>query len=358
MTKLLIYRMGSLGDTVVALPVFHLLARVFRDAERRVLTNVPVNTDAAPIQAVLGDSGLVHGYFPYPLGTRKPRQLFDLCRAIRSWGPDCAAIITERRGLSLQRDKMFLRACGISKILCAPTGIDLQNHRPADNNGLWEAEASRLARCAAELGSIDLADQANWSLQPTSREIETVGRRLRDWQGTDSFIAFSAGTKIEAKSWGDDNWTDLLKNLSARQPGLGLALIGGPNDILRSEVIAHGWRGPLINFCGRLTPRQSALVIDQARLFMGHDSGPMHLAASVGTPAVCVFSTHAKPGVWFPQGPRHRIFYPGLSWSGGSPPIMRNAEGETNITQIPVATVLDSCCSMLPQRASRTAVAP
>lgn len=83
-TKLLIYRMGSLGDTAVALPVFNLLARVYRDAERRVLTNMPVNSDAAPIEAVLGDSGLVQGYFSYPLGTRKPAQLLDLCRKIRA----------------------------------------------------------------------------------------------------------------------------------------------------------------------------------------------------------------------------------------------------------------------------------
>jgi heptosyltransferase III len=356
-TKLLIYRMGSLGDTAVALPVFHLLARVYRDAERRVLTNMPVSSDAAPIQAVLGDSGLVQGYFPYPLGTRKPAQLFDLCRAIRAWGPKRAILISARRGLALRRDKMFLRACGIWEILGAPTQRDLQNHHLSDIEGLWESEASRLARCAVRIGDIDLADRTNWSLKPTPREIEAVGRRLADWPGAGAFVAFSVGTKLEAKSWGDQKWTDLLKNLSASQPGLGLALIGGPNDILRSETIAHGWRGPLINFCGRLTPRQSALVIERAQLFMGHDSGPMHLAASVGTPAVAVFSNHAKPGLWFPHGSHHRVFYPGLSWSGGTPPVMRDARGETDITLIPLAPVLDACRSLLRQDANRAMAA-
>ena len=135
-TKLLIYRMGSLGDTAVALPVFNLLARVFRDAERRVMTNMPVNSDAPAIQAVLGDSNLVQGYFSYPLGTREPSQFFDLCRQIRAWGPDRAIFITERRGFALRRDQMFLHACGIHKILGAPTTVDLQTHRPADSAGL------------------------------------------------------------------------------------------------------------------------------------------------------------------------------------------------------------------------------
>jgi ADP-heptose:LPS heptosyltransferase len=345
--KLLIYRMGSLGDTAVALPVFHLLARVYRDAERRVVTNMPVNSDAAPIESVLGDSGLAQGYFSYPLGTRKPGQLLDLCRQIRAWGPDHAVFISARQGCAVYRDMMFLRACGVSRILGAPTTGDLQTHRRSSTEGLWESEASRLARCAARIGDIDLDNPANWSLAPTAAETAAVERRLADWPGAGSFATFSIGAKLEAKSWGDGNWTTLLKNLSASKPGMGLALIGGPNDILRSEVVAHGWRGPLINFCGRLTPRQSALVIERARFFMGHDSGPMHLAACMNTPAVCVFNNHAKPGVWFPHGRQHRIFYPGLSWSGGTPPIRRVAQGETGISGIPVTPVLEACRSML-----------
>ena len=47
--KVLIYRLGSLGDTVVALPSLHLIARAFPDAERRVLTNFPVSGKEAPI---------------------------------------------------------------------------------------------------------------------------------------------------------------------------------------------------------------------------------------------------------------------------------------------------------------------
>jgi ADP-heptose:LPS heptosyltransferase len=345
--KLLIYRMGSLGDTAVALPVLHLLAKVFRDAERRVLTNAPVSNDAAAIQAVLGDSDLVQGYFSYPLGLRNPAQLLDLCRSIRAWGPKQAVVISERQGLALRRDLVFLRACGIRKILGAPSSRDLQTHRPAAIDGLWESEAERLARCVATIGDADLANSDSWSLNTTPEEEESVQHRLARWPGTDAFVAFSVGAKISEKNWGDERWTDLLKTLSTRQPGLGLALIGGPNDIIRSEAIAHGWRGPLINFCGRLTPRQSALVLARSGFFLDQDSGPMHLAASAGTPAVCVFSTHAKPGIWFPHGTHHRIFYPGLSWSGGTPPVMRNAKGETNITMIPVSLVLEACESML-----------
>ena len=347
MKRLLIYRMGSLGDTVVALPIFHLIGRAFPDAERRVLTNFPVNSDAAPLQDVLGDGGFAEGYFAYPIGTRSPRRLLALRQEICDWRPDAAIYVTERRGLALRRDLMFLRWCGVSKVLCAPTSRDLQTHRAPDSHGLLESEVARLARCCAELGNADIADPANWSLRPTETETRLANNILSPWAGAGSFAAFSIGAKIGVKSWGDDCWSSLLEGLSARYPELGIALIGGPNDRERSDKVARGWQGPILNICGKATPRLSALVIERAKIFMGHDSGPMHLAASVGTPSVSVFSGHARPGIWFPFGAHNRVFYPGLTWTGGAPPEFRDDAGETNITLIPVAPVLDACDSLL-----------
>ena len=57
--RVLIYRLGSLGDTLVALPALHLVARAFPDAVRRMLTNFPVNVKAPAAAAILGDSRLV-----------------------------------------------------------------------------------------------------------------------------------------------------------------------------------------------------------------------------------------------------------------------------------------------------------
>lgn len=352
MERLLIYRMGSLGDTIVALPIFHLIERAFPDAERRVLTNVPINSDAAPLQAVLGDGGFADGYFAYPIGMRNPSRITALRREIKDWQPEAAIYITARRGFAVRRDLLFLRWCGIDRILCAPNSRALQTHRGPNDQGLWEAESSRLARCCAELGDANIADPANWSLRETGEESKAADQILASWSDTRSFVAFSIGAKIDFKSWGDDRWAAILKGLTAQHPDLGLTLIGGPNDRDRSDKISEDWQGPVLNLCGDISPRVSALVIKHAKIFMGHDSGPMHLAASVGTPSVSVFSNRAKPGTWFPFGAQNRVFYPGLTWSGATPPILRDAVGETNITLIPTAAVLDACDNLLKREPS------
>jgi glycosyltransferase involved in cell wall biosynthesis len=74
--------MGSLGDTVVALPCFHKLAVAFPNAERYVLTNIPVSAKAAALELILGQSGLIHGVVDYPLKLRSVKEMWSLSRRL------------------------------------------------------------------------------------------------------------------------------------------------------------------------------------------------------------------------------------------------------------------------------------
>src|SRR5258705_12293184 len=78
--RVLIYRLGSLGDTLVALPAFHLTARAFPEAERRLLTNFPVNVKAPPAAPTLEHTNLIAASFRYAAGTQSPRQPIGLER--------------------------------------------------------------------------------------------------------------------------------------------------------------------------------------------------------------------------------------------------------------------------------------
>ena len=94
--RVLVYRLGSLGDTVVALPALHLIARAFPDAERRMLTNFPVSVKAPAAAAILADNGLIHGYFRYTAGTRSLRNLFTLWQASSVGAPRRSSILPRR----------------------------------------------------------------------------------------------------------------------------------------------------------------------------------------------------------------------------------------------------------------------
>lgn len=311
--RVLIFRLGSLGDTVVALPALHLVARAFPRAERRLLTNFPVSAKAAPAASILEDSGLVQGYFAYPAGTRDPFTLLALWWRLIRWRPQVLVYLAAKRGIdSARRDAAFFRLCGIRRMIGVPLSGDMQQHRFEESTQSLEPEASRLLRNLVELGEADLDAPASWDLHLTPAEHARAREALLPAADL-PILAVSVGTKMQSKDWGCENWRRLVAELATLYPGHALTLSGSSEERAASEFAADGWRAasasPVINLCGRLTPRESAAAFARARIFIGHDSGPMHLAAAVQTPCVAIFSARNKPRVWFPYGGQHQVIY-------------------------------------------------
>ena len=306
--KVLIYRLGSLGDTVVALPCFHLIARCFPYAERVLLTNLPVHAKAAASASVLGDSGLVHGTMRYTVGTRRMGELLRLTLEIRRFRPDLLIYLMPMRPYGrVLRDRIFFRTAGVRRIVGLPGEWELK-HRFDAATGQYEPEARRLARAIAALGDAHPEEMANWDLRLSEAERQDAVASLGAL-GERRLIACGPGTKMQSKDWGQERWRELLARLHAQYPLHGLVLVGAQEDYEVSEYSAEWWRGAKVNLCGRLTPRETAAVLEGAEVFLGPDSGPMHLAASVGVRCVIAFSAHGLPGVWYPAGRQHQIVY-------------------------------------------------
>ncbi len=308
--RVLIYRLGSLGDTMVVLPSLHLLARLFPKAERRMLSNQPVHGKAPAASAILDNSGLITGYLAYPVGTRNPLTLAGIALRIRAYKPDLLVYLTKPRGEAvLARDRRFFStACGIPEIVGLPTGPLGTNLPPAESGGLWEHEAARLARSLAPLGQVDANDLRNWDLNLTADEKTEASRALAPLSPR-PLIACGPGTKMQAKDWGAHAWRALLDRLASACPDHGLLLVGAKDDHAVSDEVSPAWAGRVLNLCGVLKPRVTAAVLARAELFLGPDSGPMHFAAAAGVPCVIAFASRTEPGIWFPAGAGHRVVY-------------------------------------------------
>jgi ADP-heptose:LPS heptosyltransferase len=300
MKPVVIYRLGSLGDTVVSLPCFHKIAERFPDRERVVLTNFPVSSKAAPVEAILGGSGLAHRFLSYPIGTRSPAALWRLSAELRRLRADTLVFLSEPRGLrSAWRDVAFFRLSGFRHILGAPLTSDLQSYHRDRASGQEEQECRRLARCLAALGEIDIEDPKMWDLHLTAQEL-AVGRAAIAPLESAPFLAFNMGGKDPTKDWGEANWRRLMESLATDLGHLGLAILGASEESRRAHAVSEIWPGAVIDFCGRLTPRQSAAVLTHAALFIGHDSGPLHLASASLCPWLGVFGAHNAPKRWHP----------------------------------------------------------
>jgi ADP-heptose:LPS heptosyltransferase len=305
-----------LGDTIVALPCFHKIAQSFPNSTRIILTNFPVSTKAAPLETILGDSGLVHRAIAYPIGARSPSRLWRLAREIRSLKATTLIYLMPTRGRFRQlRDRVFFRMCGLRRIIGYPRDTDLYELRKDGATGFCERECERLARTMGELGSIDLDSRASWDLRLNEQE-KSAGRAVTARFGPTPFFAINMGGKLPVKDWGVDRWNTLMLALGKMYPSYGLLIVGGAEDSARATQITPTWPNIVVNACGILSPRESAAALQGASIFVGHDSGPLHLAAASNVACVGLFGNYNWPRKWHPYGEQHRIIHHAEGMSG------------------------------------------
>ena len=338
--RVLVYRLGSLGDTIAALPSLRLVAQAFPKAQRWMLTNFSVSVKAVPMAQILQNTGLIQEYIQYPLQLHDPGHIAALSRRIRSMRPEVMVYLAEPRGrIRLLRDVIFFKLCGVRKLVGIPYMGTLQRSMPM-GNGTYEYVGARLLRCLRSLGNISLENPSTFSLCLKPFEHAAAVTELKGLGTNRPFIVASIGGKVDVKDWGDDNWALLFSKLGKCLDGWSLAMIGSANERERTSNLLRNWPGRVLNLCNRLNIRESAAVISRAKAFVGHDSGPMHLSAAVGTPCVAIFSSRNLPGEWFPPGAQHRMLYRNICCMGCKRDVCED-RGKMCIRSISVDEVVD-----------------
>ena len=309
--NILIYRLGSLGDTIMVLPCFHQVLTAFPGANIVLLTNKPVASKAAPLEAVLGKDLFFNEIIDYPVGSRNPLLLLKLLFKLRTYKFDCMVNLTAARSEgAAKRDKVFFGLAGIKRMVGFPSEYGDFNLLTDVETGEKEWEAKRIARRIAPMGIPDLSIESNWDLKLTLPETAEAGYQLSKLPKGMKLISLSPGTKMQSKDWTVANWVALIKLLAAALPDWALVIIGAPDEIDAADQCEAAWhKDQVLNICGKVSLRQCAAVLKKTSLFVGHDSGPMHLAGAMGVPIVAVFASINIPRKWFPRGEKNHIIY-------------------------------------------------
>ena len=116
--------------------------------------------------------------------------------------------------------------------------------------------------------------------------------------------------------WPEQNFAELAQSLP-----LPCVIAGGPAEAELARAI------PGLNLTGQTDFFELAAITARATLAIGNDTGPMHLATTLGIPSVVLFSAASDPALTAPRYP-----------DGGWPIILR----APNLHDLPVAQVLAS----------------
>jgi N-acetylglucosaminyldiphosphoundecaprenol N-acetyl-beta-D-mannosaminyltransferase len=119
--------------------------------------------------------------------------------------------------------------------------------------------------------------------------------------GTRVIVHAGSGGYSLARRWSPENFAAVADTLHTKYNAQ-IVLVGTPDD--KASAVRAAMQTPAIDLSGKTTLPQLADIIRSADLYIGADSGVLHLAAAVRTPMIGIFgpSNHRAYGPWSPGG--------------------------------------------------------
>ncbi|MDI6853305.1 MAG: lipopolysaccharide heptosyltransferase I [Deltaproteobacteria bacterium] len=155
------------------------------------------------------------------------------------------------------------------------------------------------------------------------------------------YVVLHPGARWATKLWPATSWARLAEWLAKQD--LAVVLTGSLADRPLAAAVAGASQASVIDLAGRTTLSELAAVLRGAALAVTTDTGPMHLAAALGTPVAALFGPTA-PWRTGPFGEGHETVRLGLDCS---PCFRRHCPNPRCLTELPVEMVMAACEKML-----------
>ena len=156
------------------------------------------------------------------------------------------------------------------------------------------------------LGLMHPAGQFRAALRPLEGPLNPA---VPDFPAGSRTIAFAPVSRWPSKDWPAARYGELAALLLKRDPALRIIVVGGQADIPVGDAIAAAaavGKDRLFNLCGRTSIAESFALLGRCDLLIANDTGPVHMAAAVGTRCLVLFGP-TRPDWTGPYGEGHRI---------------------------------------------------
>jgi lipopolysaccharide heptosyltransferase II len=292
--KILLVRLRLIGDVVFTTPVIGALRRRFPDAhmtyvvERSAAPVVAHNPHLSAVIVVPHVRGWRRLVDDAALGRRLRRARFDV--AIDLHGGPRSAWLTWASGAP-RRIGYEIRGRSWMYTDVVARSRELQPRHSVQNQ--WDL----LARVDAAFASPASPDRDRVDMPVDSDASVAVARRLTGWgvrpDGRIIVVHVSAGNPF--RRWPESQFAELTAGLAGAAPDRWVLITGGPSDRDAAARVIAAARAKSPEAAARIVDAEGLslaelrAMVDHAALFVGGDSGPLHVASTSNVPIVALF---------------------------------------------------------------------
>ena len=305
--RILVYRIGNIGDILVTLPTLSAIRKKFPDAHITLLTS-PGQPGAPGAEHIL------------PMGEWYDELLVYFTPDVRSWQGRAGFLRRLRDGkfdLFIELPNQQSRPCDeVRNMIVAKlggcrhaVGFAVSQHALflREQTLLPQVrEAERIYRSVAEELCLDAYQDV--TLPVGDARQDEVGELLIRLGITDlePFVVMHAGAKRQTNQWPGERYARVADEIIGRWRTR-VILTGSQSELPLIEDIVDRMREKPTVLCGQLDLPQMTALLKRSCLYVGNDTGPMHLSAAVGTPTVSIFSARDFEQRWYPVGIGHEV---------------------------------------------------
>lgn len=144
---------------------------------------------------------------------------------------------------------------------------------------------------------------------PISDEAQRTVDTLLKREHIDSFVVLHPGSGGSARDWKAENFASLGDELE-RRFHLNIVLTGGKGEEKIVEKVKTSMQSVAISLVGKLTLEELAALYVRAKLFVSNSTGPLHIAAMVGTPVIAFYPPilQCSAARWGPYTKKKKVF--------------------------------------------------
>lgn len=308
--RILVIRLDLIGDLVMSLTVLRPLKRAYPDAEIDLLA-LPSSA-----QVITHDPDLAQVFTYDPNVWRRPKALFSpgawretlaLVRQLRVRDYDLAVSVFGPWAALLAVLSGTQRSVGFGRESYPGLLTDsVPGRHWASGDHIHEVDyCLQLAHAAGATVSIDDRTPCLYVDTLARQQIEDLLLQ-EGWQADEPLIACHvASNNGQSKRWPIPYWSRLIDRLM-RENGASVVITGAPGDLPIIETILKRTSERPLNLAGKTNLAQLAALLQRADLLITGDSGPMHIAAAVGTPLIALHGP-TDPALSGPVSPHATI---------------------------------------------------
>ncbi len=299
-TKILIHRIGTFGDSIVALPAIASIKKAFPNAK---IDFVTTHATTINLSTIIQD-----GVFDEIYLISKKNRSTEL-KKLKQNNYDLFIDIPQKYGLYKSVRNMFLARFYLG--IRSGFGWDMGITKVfAKTQMLFSPPQREVDRFLTTLEKNRVVPHMEFPLRITKPTPTDINTDNLDMQKT---IAFCIGTNVPANEWNTANWSALAKLLTLED--YTIVLIGGKQEREKAIKIASVHTN-IIDFCGKLSISESAYMLSKCAVSVCHDTGAMHLSYAVGIYTIAIMSTRQPYSKWAPPAHLGEVIIRQLECSG------------------------------------------